>query len=140
MKYTVSYSRKIRVADYDMLELGLLREFDDSVTPVKAGYTLVRNQVEEWISEETGKISRESEKPTEEKPIVTVDSIAKKFPRKVKSQLFFEDAGEYVVVRARKYLGQEDFKKIAEIVRSLGGEYVSAGKDSHFKIPRKEAE
>jgi len=136
VKYTISYSRKIRVADYDMLELGLLREFDDSVTPVEAGYTSVRDQVEEWISEETGKISRESEKPTEVKPIVTVDSIAKKFPRELKNQLFFEDAGEYVVVRARKYLGQEDFKRIAEIVKRLGGEYVSAGRDSHFKIEK----
>jgi len=136
MKYTVHYSRKIRVADYDMLEVGLSREFDDSVTPVEAGYTYVRDQVKQWISEETGKVSRESEKPIEVKPAVTVDSVAKKFPMELKNKLFFEDAGEYVVVRARKYLGQEDFKKIAEIVRSLGGEYVSAGKDSHFRIKK----
>jgi len=137
MKYTVHYSRKTRLADYDMLELGLSIEFDDSVTPVEAGYTSVRDQVEAWISEETGKVSGESrEKPAEVKPTVTVDSAAKKFPQELKNQLFFEDAGEYVVIRARKYLGQEDFKKIAEIVRSIGGEYVSAGKDSHFRIKK----
>jgi len=136
MKYTVHYSRKTRLADYDMLEVGLSREFDDSVTPVEAGYTSVRDQVEAWIRE-TGKVSGESrEKPAEVKPTVTVDSVAKKFPQELKNQLFFEESGEYVVVRARKYLGQDDFKRIAEIIRSLGGEYISAGKDSHFRIKK----
>jgi len=136
MKYTVHYSRKTRLADYDMLEVGLSREFDDSVTPVEAGYTYVRDQVEAWIRE-TGKVSGESrEKPAEVKPTVTVDSVAKKFPQELKNQLFFEESGEYVVVRARKYLGQDDFKRIAEIIRSLGGEYISAGKDSHFRIKK----
>ena len=41
MKYTVHYSRKIRVADYDMLEVGLSREFDDSVTPVELATRLL---------------------------------------------------------------------------------------------------
>jgi len=137
MKYTVHYSRKTRLADYDMLEVGLSREFDDSVTPVEAGYTSVRDQVEAWIGEETGKVSGESrEKPAEVKPTVTVDSVAKKFPQQLKNQLYFEESGEYVVVRARKYLGQDDFKKIAGIVKRLGGEYISAGKDSHFRIKK----
>jgi len=73
-------------------------------------------------------------KPTEVKPAVTVDSVAKMFPQELKNQLFFEESGDYVVVRVRKYLGQADFKKIAEIVKRLGGEYISAGKDSHFRI------
>jgi len=134
MKYTVHYGRKTKLADYDMLEIGLSREFDDSVTPVEAGYAFVRDQVEAWIREETGE--GRVEKPAEAKPTVTVESVAQAFPKELKSQLYFEDAGEYVVVRSRKYLGQEDFKRIAEIVQRLGGEYISAGKDSHFRIRR----
>jgi len=40
-----------------------------------------------------------------------------------------------VVVRARQFLGSENFAKIASIVRGLGGNYVSAGRDSHFELP-----
>jgi len=42
----------------------------------------------------------------------------------------------YYIVRTKKFLGAENFGKIASVVRGLGGEYVSQGKASHFKIPR----
>ena len=31
----------------------------------------------------------------------------------------------------------ENFAKIASIVRGAGGEYISAGKESHFRIPKR---
>ncbi len=131
MKYTVHYGRKIRVADYEMLEVGLSREFDDSIVPVEAGYASVRDEVEAWIRELAGEAAG---KPAGVKPTVTVESVANAFPQELKNQLYFEDSGEYVVVRSRKYMGQEDFKRIAGIVKRLGGEYISAGKESHFRI------
>lgn len=42
----------------------------------------------------------------------------------------------FYMVRTKKFLGAENFSKIASIVRGLNGEYVSQGKASHFKIPR----
>ena len=48
--------------------------------------------------------------------------------------LFTFDGGK-VVVRARQFLGSENFAKIANIVRGLGGNYVSAGRDSRFELP-----
>lgn len=58
------------------------------------------------------------------------------FPEDMRGLLNFEDGGEYVKVTPRQYLGAENFAKIAQIVREKGGDYISAGKDSHFRIPK----
>lgn len=58
------------------------------------------------------------------------------FPGDLKEMLEFEETEEYVVIRPRRYLGSENFAKIASIVRDTGGEYVSAGRESHFRIPK----
>jgi hypothetical protein len=36
-------------------------------------------------------------------------------------------------------LGSENIAKIASAMRGMGGEYISAGKDSHFRVPKKKA-
>jgi len=40
----------------------------------------------------------------------------------------------------KRYLGRKRFSEIAELMRELGGNYVSAGKESKFLIPKREAE
>ena len=42
----------------------------------------------------------------------------------------------YVILRPKRFLGSQNFAKIGSTVRSLGGEYVSAGKNSHFRIAK----
>ena len=42
----------------------------------------------------------------------------------------------YVYLKAKVWLGSEEFSEIIQVVKELGGEWVSQGKDSHFKIPR----
>ncbi len=67
-----------------------------------------------------------------------VSDVQKAFPEDLSAMLYFEEAEDYVLVKPRQYLGPDNFRRIATIVRDqLGGEYVSAGKDSHFRIPRK---
>lgn len=45
---------------------------------------------------------------------------------------------DYFLIKPRQYLGSENFKRIASIVQAqLGGEYISAGRDSHWRIKRK---
>jgi hypothetical protein len=39
-------------------------------------------------------------------------------------------------VKPRQFLGSDNFAKIASIVREMDGDYVSAGKQSHFRIPK----
>lgn len=69
-------------------------------------------------------------------PMRTVADIRTVFPQELESMLFFEDAGKYIVIKPRQYLGSENFAKIASIVRGEGGEYISAGKESHFRVPK----
>ena len=45
--------------------------------------------------------------------------------------------GDKIVIRPKHFLGADTFAKVAEIVRNNGGEYVSAGKASHFVVPIK---
>jgi len=71
-------------------------------------------------------------------PSRTIDDVQRVFPPELVGMLYFEETGEYIMVKPRQYLGPDNFAKIASIVRDqLGGEYISAGKDSHFRVPRK---
>jgi hypothetical protein len=66
----------------------------------------------------------------------SVEDVRGSFSSDLEEMLIFEEAGDYIVIKTRRFLGSDNFAKIASIVRSLGGEYISAGKDSHFKVPR----
>ena len=69
--------------------------------------------------------------------IKTSDDAQRVFPQDLAGMLDFEEKDEYVLVKPRQYLGSDIFRRIASIVRNqLNGEYVSAGRDSHFRIPR----
>jgi hypothetical protein len=61
----------------------------------------------------------------------TVDDIRMSFPEDLESRLSFEERGEYIIIKPTAFLGT-NFAKIASAVRGMGGEYISAGKDSHF--------
>jgi len=73
-----------------------------------------------------------------EKPKITsIEQLANAFPEDIRKLLAFEQKDDCFIVKPVKFLGSENFAKIANIVRvDLGGEYVSAGKESHFRIPK----
>jgi hypothetical protein len=75
------------------------------------------------------------ETPQTEKPL-GIEDVKMMFPEDLEGLLNFEDKGEYVKITPRQYLGAENFAKIAQIVRGAGGDYVSAGKESHFRVPK----
>ena len=66
----------------------------------------------------------------------TVEDVRTLFPSDLETMLTFEETGNYILIKPRRFLGSDNFAKIASIVRSAGGEYISAGKNSHFKVPR----
>ena len=66
----------------------------------------------------------------------TIDDIKTLFPKDLEEMLMFEEIEEDIIVKPRQFLGSENFAKIASIVRDAGGEYISAGKESHFRVPR----
>jgi hypothetical protein len=75
-------------------------------------------------------------KPMPTEGIRTTEDIRVLFPKDLEEMLTFEESGEYIVVKPRQYLGSDNFAKIASTLREAGGEYISAGKQSHFRIPR----
>jgi len=64
-----------------------------------------------------------------------IEKVRAMFPRDLLRLLSLEKVEQYVLLRLKSYLGSETFGKVASIVRGAGGEYISAGKASHFRIP-----
>jgi len=66
-----------------------------------------------------------------------LDDVRLAFPEDLEALLGFQEKSDYIMVKPKQFLGSENFAKIASTVRGLGGEYISAGKDSHFRVPKK---
>ena len=66
----------------------------------------------------------------------SVDNVRLALPEDLEALLSFREKDDYIMVKPRRFLGSENFAKIASAVRGLGGEYISAGKDSHFRVPK----
>jgi len=65
-----------------------------------------------------------------------IKEVKQAFSSELEGMLTFEERGNYIIVRPRRFLGSDNFAKIASIVRNLGGEYISAGRNSHFKVSK----
>lgn len=66
-----------------------------------------------------------------------IDDVKMMFPEELKKLLSFEEVEDHIVIKPRQFLGSENFASIASTVRDMGGDYISAGKESHFRVPRK---
>lgn len=82
-------------------------------------------------------------KPAEVSVAPTIKAEGKKmedirmlFTKELEALLTFEEKGDFIRITPRQYLGSENFAKIASAIREAGGEYISAGKDSHFRVPK----
>ena len=67
----------------------------------------------------------------------SLDDVRMSFPEELETRLSFEEKGDFIVIKPKQFLGSENFAKIASAVRGMGGEYISAGKESHFRVPKK---
>ena len=67
----------------------------------------------------------------------SLDDVRMSFPEELEARLGFEEKGDYIIIKPKQFLGSENFAKIASAARGMGGEYISAGKDSHFRVPKK---
>jgi hypothetical protein len=65
-----------------------------------------------------------------------INAVKQAFSSELAGMLLFEESGKFVIVKPRRFLGSDNFARIASIVRDLGGEYVSAGRNSHFNVPK----
>lgn len=56
-----------------------------------------------------------------------------------KPLLLFDEStsAQFIIIKPNGFLGGNNFPKIAGVVKNkLGGEYISKGKDSHFRVPK----
>jgi hypothetical protein len=97
--------------------------------PTAKTYTPTPAQAQSPTPASTGPLSKER----------SLDDIRMSFPEELEARLSFEEKGDYIIIKPKQFLGSENFAKIASAVRGMGGEYISAGKDSHFRVPKKKA-
>ena len=65
-----------------------------------------------------------------------IDRIKNSFPQDLRDMLTFTDEGSYIKAKFQKFVASDIFKDTIKIIKDLGGEY-QAGKDAHFRIPKK---
>ena len=75
--------------------------------------------------------------PVETPKTRSIEDVRMSFPEELETRLGFEEKGDYIIIKPKQFLGSENFAKIASAIRGMGGEYISAGKDSHFRVPKK---
>jgi len=66
-----------------------------------------------------------------------LEKVKSSFTQDLIDMLNFEEKEDSIIIKPRRFLGSDNFAKIAAIVRNIGGEYISAGKDSCFKVQKK---
>ena len=65
-----------------------------------------------------------------------INDVKQAFSSELAGMLIFEEGENFIIVKPRRFLGSDNFARIASIVRNLGGEYISDGRNSHFKVPK----
>jgi hypothetical protein len=109
--------------------LVLLSRISEDLRTVSASIkSMVGSQVTQPATQTPATVSHEKK---------TIEDIRIAFPEDLESLLSFEEKSDYIMVKPRQFLGSENFAKIASAVRGMGGEYISAGKESHFRVPKK---
>jgi hypothetical protein len=58
------------------------------------------------------------------------------FPEPYAEMLLITDRGNSWHVKPRTFLGSANFAEVARIVKQYGGEYISAGKESYFRVQK----
>ena len=92
------------------------------------------------ISRDLSKVSTSLKSIGASTTVSRVESGQTLFPKELREMLDFEETEKHIIIKPRGYLGSENFAKIASIVREAGGEYISAGKESHFRISKETLE
>ncbi len=112
--------------------LVVLNKISEDLRTVSASIkSMAVSQITQPVSQAPAPVSHEA---YEKK---SIEDIRMAFPEDLEHLLSFEEKGDYIIVKPRQFLGSENFAKIASAVRGIGGEYISAGRDSHFRVPKK---
>jgi len=110
---------------------------DDEVQVAKA---TIEGVIDGWLSNVTlPKPQVQQQAPTQpgaQPKKRTAEEVKKAIPEDLLGLLRVEEGAEYIVLTPRQFLGSEIFSRVMECIEPLGGQYVSAGRGSHFRIKR----
>jgi len=121
-----SFSASIKLLSVAQNQSQSIATPNSTITPLKSTYTPSALTEEKTTSTPQGEIKMRS-----------LDDVRMSFPEDLEAKLAFEDKENYITVKPKQFLGSDNFAKIASAIRGMGGEYISAGKDSHFRVPKK---
>lgn len=79
------------------------------------------------------------EKVAEARPkaVPSASEVLSMIPQDLASEVEAHEEESYIILRLKRILKLEDFLRLLDSIRRIGGEYVSApGKESYFRIPR----
>ena len=139
----VSYSRKYNLGNYETLDVAAEAVLNEKDNPLEA-WSILADNTEMWfIAEKNKKANPQQKQPSTPQPNATQPKpeavknidILKEFTEEQENRLTAERKGDYWIIRPKHFLGSELFAQISATVRSLQGEYISAGKDSHWRVP-----
>lgn len=103
------------------------------------GGRITRNGYFYWTFQNGSTVGRKKRGKGIPKQGEASEKIEGLFPQDLRGLLSFNEEADTWIIKPRQYLGSENFAKMVTIVKHAGGDYVSAGKESHFKIPKKAA-
>ena len=142
MKITkVNVTRKFNLGNYESIDIGMEAEVTPEENPNETMQILRDNIEMEYINQKTAKRPNQPLKPAApatQKSVMPSDPISKMqshFTVDLLDRLTFTEKGKDVVIKPVAFLGSEIFAEVSRVVRGMGGEYVSAGKDSHWRVP-----
>ena len=146
MKITkVSFNRKFNLGNYETLDAGMEAELTEKDNPQEM-LTILKDNVEMWFIGQQRKKPQtpqcntpggpnETVKPKQVQPQteINVDFLSPAAREHVKQVV---DRGDYHEVHVKFLKDLEEYGKISSELKRNGGVFVSAGKDSHWKIPK----
>jgi hypothetical protein len=99
---------------------------------------IAKSHIEGLIDGWLGSVStpKPIEKPSQAKPQKTLEQIKGAFTEDLRNLLGFEENSQAFIIKPRQFLGSENFARAVEVVKGLGGQYISKGKESHFEVPK----
>lgn len=133
MKYReLEYSRNFNLGNYESERITLKVDLDET-EDLDESYRTLKARV--FKLQQEGDLLEETKKAVDSD--ASLSPVKQAFPEDLKALLIFEESKDAVIIKPKEFLGSANFAKIAAVVRELKGEYISAGKKSHFRIPKK---
>jgi hypothetical protein len=103
-----------------------------AVSIIRDHYAAIAQELTELLKQQVP----QEVKDTPETPQKAPTDVQQLFPKELSELLTFEDQGKWTKISPKQFLGSDNFARVLAIVKELNGEYISAGKGSHFRIPK----